>query len=135
MHNESIMTFFYFTFCFSTSSCCWIGGLVQYSSSSWNIESVISFKPHPSYHGPVLNTPPRVSHLPLIQHLLNHYSSYPSYSNYKLPVSDHDYSYHGNDEIRCRWAANFSEGGGVWNSRLGTLNQVGFFVFFYLYER
>ena len=58
-----------------------------------------------------INTPPQISYIPTIQHSYYHYASY------KLPVFDPDY-----DKVECRWAANFTEGGGVWNSRIPYAN-------------
>ena len=62
-----------------------------------------------------INTPPQISYIPTIQHF------YYDYKSYKLPVFDPDY-----DKVECRWAANFTEGGGVWNSRIpyATLSSV-----------
>ena len=37
----------------------------------------------------------------------------------QLPVYDID-----GDYISCRWASDFAEGGGIYNSRIGTLNKV-----------
>jgi len=95
-----------------TSSCCWIYGLRSYSSSSWHVEAIISLQK--TYNGRVykINTPPQISHIPIIQH--NLYSSNYRTQSYILPVYDPD-----NDLVKCRWAANFSEGGGIWNSRNG----------------
>ena len=88
----------------------------SYSSSSWNVEATISLqKTNNGYSSLKINTPPQISHIPVIQH------NYYQYSHYKLPVHDPD-----GDKIECRWAANFSEGGGVWNSRIydATLSPV-----------
>ena len=90
--------------------------MVSYSSSSWNVEAVISLKKRSSWlsnGANKINTPPQIDHVPLIQHDYYHTRSY------ALPVWDPD-----GDQVRCRWAANFTEGGGVWNSRIGTLSQV-----------
>ncbi|XP_065067729.1 uncharacterized protein LOC135693242 isoform X2 [Rhopilema esculentum] len=93
----------------SSSSCCWLGGLVIAPSSSWSFETVISLKKRGSYlsNSNQINTPPQVDFIPMIQH--NRYSN----RNYKLPVSDPD-----GDMVRCRYAANFTEGGGVYHSRI-----------------
>ena len=110
-NDQRSMSHGYF-FGIRSSSCCWIYGLKRYSSSSWNVEALISLQK--TYNGRAykINTPPQISHIPIIQHNLS--SSYFGTGMYVLPVYDPD-----NDLIKCRWAANFSEGGGVWNSRTG----------------
>eukprot|EP00112_Aurelia_sp_Birch-Aquarium-sp1_P026665 Seg961.1 transcript_id=Seg961.1/GoldUCD/mRNA.D3Y31 product="Pancreatic secretory granule membrane major glycoprotein GP2" protein_id=Seg961.1/GoldUCD/D3Y31 len=94
---------------FQTASCCWTNDLATLASSSWNVEAILAFKINPSTGN--INRPPQVNHLPLIDH--NYYSR----ATYRFPVVDLD-----GDSVRCRWAANNSEGGGVWNNRFGTLD-------------
>ena len=110
-------------FLIRTSSCCWIYGLKYYSSSSWNVEVLLSLQK--TYNGRVykINTPPQISHIPVIQHNLN--SPYARWDTYVLPVYDLD-----NDRIQCRWAANFSEGGGVWNSRTWMISLTSVCIYF-----
>ena len=60
-----------------------------------------------------INRPPYVDNLPAIEHY------YYSTQTYVLPVYDFD-----GDVVRCRWASDASEGGGIWNSRRGTLDRV-----------
>eukprot|EP00794_Sanderia_malayensis_P014934 gene14934-16474_t len=102
-----------------TSSCCWVGYLNRYSSSSWHVQILPSLQPRPGGSITNLNTPPQIEYLPVFQHRLKYYNYYNQLVvNYALPVSDPD-----NDMVKCRWAANFTEGGGIWNARLGQLHE------------
>ena len=104
-------------FC-SASSCCWIEGMVSNSTSPWNVEAVISLKKRSSnlvYNANRVNTPSQIGFVPLIQHNRNQINLY------SLPVSQVRGS---KDEIQCRWAASFKEGGGIWKNRVGTLSKV-----------
>ena len=106
-----------------SSSCCWITGLNANSGISYNAEAVMSFKVRPNYvsnYGKI-NTPPQIEYIPLIQH---HY--YGGERTYRLPVSDPD-----GDILKCKWAANYTQGGGVWTNRLGTLHEVRVCIFYW----
>ena len=103
-----------FNFFYSSSSCCWIEGMTSNSNSSWNVEAVISLKkrgPNVMHSPNRVNTPPPIYYVPLIQH--NVFQP----KTYTLPVPRQI----GLDKIKCRWAASFKEGGGIWNNRVGTL--------------
>ena len=85
--------------------------LTTYADSSWNVEAIMEFRTNPATGR--INRPPHVENLPVIEH--NYYTT----QTYILPVYDFD-----GDEVRCRWASNSNEGGGIWNSRKGTLDGV-----------
>ena len=104
----------------------------RYGSSSWHVQLLVSFTSGLSGHyqvsGLAVNSPPQIAKLPLFQHQTLKYGSN-DVKTYALPVSDPD-----NNVIKCRWAANFTEGGGVWNSRIGTLHEVSaFFILNFIY--
>ena len=97
------------------------------SGISYNAEAVMSFKVRPNYvsnYGKI-NTPPQIEYIPLIQH-----DYYGGERTYRLPVSDPD-----GDTLKCKWAANYTQGGGVWTNRLGTLHEVTVCIFYWLYQK
>ena len=62
----------------------------------------------------MVNSSPQVSYLP-VYHVESGFQK-----TFSLPVWDPD-----GDVVKCRWAKNFTEGGGVYHYRYASLNEVG----------
>ncbi|XP_078329616.1 uncharacterized protein LOC111112680 [Crassostrea virginica] len=95
----------------SYTSCCWIGTLIINPSSSYTITTRIDLSYRQDIAG--INSSPVTAMQPIVR--LQHGCSH----SIKIPVADDN-----GDIIRCRWAQNTSECGGICNSFPGAvLNQ------------
>ncbi|XP_065067900.1 uncharacterized protein LOC135693371 isoform X2 [Rhopilema esculentum] len=91
------------------TGCCWNPALIKYPNSLVNVESLISF---PLNRLGGLNSPVQLRYFPRFTILQNEIKTF------HLPTYDPD-----DDVINCRWAYSYSEGGGVYNARIGALDH------------
>ena len=96
------------------TGCCWNPALIKYPNSLVNVESQLSF---PLNRLGGLNSPVQLRYFPRFTILQNEIKTF------HLPIYDPD-----DDVINCRWASSYSEGGGVYNARMGALNNVSISV-------
>ena len=76
--------------------------MVYGSDSSWNVNVEMDFSSRVD-NSQRINSSPQLSHLP-VPHV-----RYGQTTTITLPITDPD-----GDTVRCRWAANNAEGGGVY---------------------